>query len=195
MRKCMCLAMMTILLLLVGCNQTEMNEITMDTNQIDKNTQAMPHPSEIFLYSDEQLTEIAELADSKDALMKRYPTSHVRSVSIAENDSSNASPSVVVCYRGETKVLQIFFDGSSGCKISSYFYSIFCSRNAFDALEIGQSLTDVQRIDPEGKYYFLYTGRNDVPRVSTHYTTDGFCIRITYDIDNVIEKIMIEPMW
>jgi len=184
-RKIMCLAMMTILLLLVGCNQTEMNEITMDTNH---------NPGETFLYSDEQLTEIAELADAKDALMKQYPTSYVWSVSIVENDISNATPGVVLYYRGETKVLEIIFDGSSGRKISSHFYSTFCSRNAFDALEIGQSLTDVQRIDPEGKFYFLYTGRNDVPRVSKHYTTDGFFIRITYDMDNVIEKIEIEPL-
>ena len=59
---------------------------------------------------------------------------------------------------------------------------------------IGRHLSDVQTIDPEGEYLFLYTGRNDVPKVSTHYTTDGFVITITYDKNNVIEKIEKTPM-
>ena len=166
----------------------------MEANEIDKTTQVTLNSSGIFVYSDEQLTEIAELADTKDKLMEQYPTAYTRTVSIVQNNISNAKPAVEVIYRGETKVLRLMFDSISGSKISSHYYNTFCSRNEFDTLEIGQSLSDVQTIDPEGEYFFLYTGRNDVPQVSTHYTTDGFVITITYDKNNVIEKMDIVPM-
>ena len=44
-------------------------------------------------------------------------------------------------------------------------------------------------IDPNGEYLFLYTGRNDTPKVSSHYTKDGYLITIEYDVSNVIISI------
>jgi hypothetical protein len=172
----------------------EKDRDTKEDKEINKTPQVTLNSSGSFVYSDEQLTEIAELADTKDKLMTQYPTAYTRTVSIVQNNISNATPAIEVSYRGETKVLRLMFDGISGSKISSHYYNTLCSKNEFDTLAIGQSLSDVQMIDPEGEYFFLYTGRNDVPKVSTHYTTDGFVITITYDKNNVIEKMDIVPM-
>ena len=174
------LVILTIILILSGCHNNE-TEVTLNS-------------TEIFVYSDEQLTETAESVDTKDKLIEQYPTAYTRTVSMVQNDISNAIPTVEVCYRGATKVLRLMFDGISGSKISSHFYNTCCSKNEFDTLAIGQSLLDVQTIDPGGEFNFLYTGRNDVPKVSTHYTTDGFVIIITYDSNNMIKKIDIVPM-
>ena len=62
----------------------------------------------------------------------------------------------------------------------------------FDALEEGQSLESVQGIDPNGKYLFLYTGRNDVPRRSLHFTKEGYLITIEYNDSNVITSKKME---
>ena len=191
MKKFMCIAIISVLLFLPGCNQTENDEITTKPNG---ETQGALQSGEIFVYSDEQLTEIAGSNAAKDTLLENYPTTYIRAVSIAQSDLSDAKPAVEVYYRGETKVLQLMFDAISGDRLSSLFHSTFCSKNEFEPLAIGQSLSDVQAIDPNGEYWFLYTGRNDMPWVSTHYTTDGFIIRVTYDQNNVIEKIDIVPM-
>ena len=194
MRKYICLVVLIIFLLLTGCNQTKKDVTTMDDNEIDKETQKTLNSGEIFVYSDEQLIEIAELADTKSTLMEQYPTTYIQAISIVQNDISNSKPAVEVHYRGETKVLRLMFDGSSGSKISSHFYSTFCSKNELEILAIGQSLSDVRAIDPNGEYLFLYTGRNDTPKISTHYTTDGFVVSITYDQNNGIENINIRPL-
>ena len=64
----------------------------------------------------------------------------------------------------------------------------FC-KSDFDKLVKGQSLDEVRAIDPNGEYLFLYTGRNDAPKVSSHYTKDGYLITIEYDVSNVITSI------
>ena len=191
MKKFMCIAIICVLLFLPGCNKTENDEITTKPNG---ETQGALQSGEIFVYSDEQLTEIAGSNATKDTLLENYPTTYIRAVSIAQSDLSDAKPAVEVYYRGETKVLQLMFDAISGDRLLSLFHNAFCEKNEFEPLAIGQSLSDVQAIDPNGEYWFLYTGRNDMPWISTHYTTDGFIIRVTYDQNNVIEEIDIVPM-
>ena len=51
------------------------------------------------------------------------------------------------------------------------------------------SLDEVMQIDPYGEYLFLYTGRNDLPRESFHYTKDGYIVCLEYDLENQICKI------
>lgn len=59
----------------------------------------------------------------------------------------------------------------------------------FESINIGESIDNVQKIDPLGDYIFLYTGRNDFPKISTHYTSDGYIIGIHYDEDYHVIKI------
>lgn len=187
----MCLILICVVFLLNACNQPKEDESKMNDIGFNEAPQTTSVFGEIISYSDEQLSEIAELAVTKDELTEEYPTKYIQRISMVQN---NISDVLELCYRGETKVLCLMFDSTSGNKISSHFYSALCLKQEFDTLAIGQLLSDVQMIDPKGEYLFLHTGRNDVPRVSTHYTTDGYVIRITYDVNHVIEKIDIVPM-
>ena len=93
-----------------------------------------------------------------------------------------------VSYLGETSVAVIVFD-SNGEYILGGVYRNLCQRSDFQDLAIGQPLDRVRTIDPEGDYTFLYTGRNDTPRVSNHYTKDGYLITIEYDTNNTVISI------
>ena len=183
-----CVALFT-----VSCANNSDEGITTVADETEVTTQATGS-DEITTYSDEQLSVIAGLSVTKDKLMEQYPTTYIQTASIVQNDGSAATDAVQLSYRGETKVLRLVYDSASGSKILSHFYNVACSKKEFDTLAIGQHLDDVQKIDHEGEYLFLYAGRNDVPKASTHYTTDGFVITITYDNNNLIEKIDTVPM-
>ena len=62
----------------------------------------------------------------------------------------------------------------------------------FESLNSTKTLDDVKKIDPNGEFLFLYTGRNDVPKISTHYTKDGYIILIEYEDNNQIVDITYE---
>ena len=85
----------------------------------------------------------------------------------------------------------IVFD-SQGNKILGDIHGVLLSKSDFDHLEKGATLNTVQEIDPAGEYLFLYTGRNDTPRLSTHYTKDGYLITIEYDYQNRVSNIYEE---
>ena len=93
-----------------------------------------------------------------------------------------------VSYLGHGSIAVFLFD-SSGNKIWGNTYSTQLLKSDFDGLVKGQSLDEVKAIDPNGEYLFLYTGRNDTPKVSSHYTKDGYLITIEYDVSNVIISI------
>ena len=93
-----------------------------------------------------------------------------------------------VSYLGDESVVVFLFDGF-GNKLSGRTYSTQLLKSDFDKLLKGQSLDRVRAIDPNGEYLFLYTGRNDTPKVSSHYTKDGYLITIEYDDSNVITSI------
>ena len=93
-----------------------------------------------------------------------------------------------VSYLGDGNLAIFLFD-SSGNKLFGSIYSTQSLKSDFDRLVKGQSLDEVRAIDPNGEYLFLYTGRNDAPKVSSHYTKDGYLITIEYDVSNVITSI------
>lgn len=80
------------------------------------------------------------------------------------------------------------FDGA-GNRLLGRVYSAQLQKADFDAISAGQSLDDVLRLDPNGEYLFLFAGRNDLPRVSTHYTKDDYIILVEYDTSNTIISI------
>lgn len=185
----------SVSLLLIGCTQIKKDEINMDSDKNNISTETGTISSELLFYSDEQLTEIADFAGTESELLARYPTTYIRTLPIKYSESGvvNDQYAVRLIYRAETKALSMVFD-TSGNKLFTRVYDTSLSKQAFDSLSLGHTLADVRAIDPRGEYLFLYTGRNDFPRVSSHYTTDGFIVSITYDKSNVIEKIDIAPM-
>ena len=130
------------------------------------------------IYDDSQLFEIAHFNGSISALGIQYPIECLR-----EHNGIYR-----VSYLGVEKVAVLIFD-DSGNKLFGNTYSSQQLKSDFGGLVKGQSLQDVQKIDPQGEYFFLYTGRNDTPKVSSHYTKDGYLITIEYDSSNTIISI------
>lgn len=116
-------------------------------------------------YDDAQLLEISQFDGSLNELNAQYPAECVRE----ENGLYRVS------YLGSESVAALLFDGA-GNRLLGRVYSAQLQKADFDAISAGQSLDDVLRLDPNGEYLFLFAGRNDLPRVSTHYTKDGYII-------------------
>lgn len=149
----------------------------------DEKNMILDAGEDFILYSDEQLSEIAKLSGSMNDITDSYKTNYKTKVDVGYR----------VIYRGETKILMLIFDESEN-KVSSSFHDMTLNKDAFNMICVGSALSEVRAIDPQGDYLFIYAGSNDIPRVSMHYTMDGFVITITYDKNNMIEKIDIVPM-
>lgn len=133
------------------------------------------------IYYDSVLSEIAQFEGPMAELNTKHPIECIREV----NDFYRIS------YLGDSKIAVLIFD-KSGNKLMGGIHNLHLLRDDFEGLREGQSLNEVKSIDPDGEYLFLYTGRNDAPRVSSHYTQDGYLITIEYDDTNVIIGINIE---
>ena len=130
------------------------------------------------IYGETELLEVAKFDGSLKELNIKYPIECLR-----KDDGIYR-----VSYLGGGNVAVLLFD-SSGNRLLGSTYSTQLSKSDFDTLVKGQSLDDVRTIDPNGEYLFLYTGRNDIPKESSHYTKDGYLITIEYDASNVIISI------
>ncbi len=132
-------------------------------------------------YSDSQLSSIVQFGGSISEINKQYPIECVRKINGAYR----------VSYLGDCSVAVLIFD-ESGNKIIGNVYSTLLLKSDFEGLNKGELLKNVQELDPNGEYLFLYTGRNDVPRMSSHYTIDGYLISIEYDSTNTVVNIVEE---
>lgn len=94
-------------------------------------------------------------------------------------------------YLGKDKIVVVVFD-DFGNKILGKVYDARVSNVSFSELTVGKNLSDVEKIDPEGEYLFLYTGRNDTPRISHHFTREGCLITVEYDEANIVVRISEE---
>lgn len=161
-----------ILLLLCSCEKGDNMKFTASDSQTNITSLITT------IYSDEQLDKINTNNNDINQLNADYPIQCLREI-----DSHYE-----VVYRGNQKILIVIFD-HSGNKILSKVYNISVLSSTFDVLSVGHSICEVQKIDPKGDYTFLYTGRNDVPFISYHYTSDGYIIQIKYNDKNEIINI------
>lgn len=130
------------------------------------------------IYDETELLELTKFNGSLNELNIKYPIECLRE----DNGIYRVS------YLGDESIAILLFDGL--CNI--FFGRTYITRllkSDFDGLVKGQSLDEVRAIDPNGEYLFLYTGRNDTPQISSHYTKDGYLITIEYDVSNVIISI------
>ena len=130
------------------------------------------------IYDESQLSKIVEFNGSIDELNDQYPIECLRK----DNDTYR------VAFLGDESIVVLLFD-NYGNRLFGNIYNTHLLKSDFEGLIKGQSLEEVRRIDPNGEYLFLYTGRNDTPKVSSHYTKDGYLITIKYDISNIIINI------
>lgn len=121
-------------------------------------------------YDEAELLELMKFDGLLNELNVKYPIECLRE----DNGMYRVS------YLGDESVVIFLFDGS-GNKLFGRTYSTQLLKSDFDKLLKGQSLDEVRAIDPNGEYLFLYTGRNDTPKESLHYTKDGYLITIQYD--------------
>ena len=129
-------------------------------------------------YNESQLMSLLEFKGTLNELNAQYPIECLRQYNNIYR----------VSYLGNNSVVILLFD-NSGNKLLSNIYTLRLLKSNFDELEIGQTLEEVMKIDPNGEYLFLYTGRNDTPQVSSHYTKDGYLITVEYDTSNIIINI------
>ncbi|HRV73786.1 MAG TPA: hypothetical protein P5116_07930 [Eubacteriales bacterium] len=64
----------------------------------------------------------------------------------------------------------------------------------FERITVGMSIDEVLEFSPEteGVYLFLQTGYNGTPKISYHYTEDGYRISIHYGSDLIVTEITAE---
>lgn len=166
----------TLLLSLAGCTKepTEMDISFSPSSQTiwDLSTK---------VYTDAELESIASFLGTYDKLDEAFPVECVR---------QSANPTGRVAYLGNQKVVVIPFV-NDGTLLSGHIFTMESELETFLTLRIGDNLTSVRAVDPQGNYPFLYTGV-DAPKISTHCTTDGYYISITYDDAHTIVGITIE---
>lgn len=130
------------------------------------------------IYSDSQLLEIAQQKVTLNELNKQYPVECLRKIGVSYR----------AAYLGKDSVAIVHFD-SNGNRILGKVYSLYLTKADFMNLAVGQPLENVQVVDPQAEYLFLQTGSNSAPRVSTHYTCDGYIVTIEYDEQNAILNV------
>jgi hypothetical protein len=134
-------------------------------------------------YDDEQLLKMSEFRGSIIELNNNYPIECLRH--IEKGTLYRAS------YVGDSKVLTFWFNDDG--EIQMIKTSLLSPPKAqFDELAIGQSFDDVYQLDPTAEYDFLNTGRTDSPKISSHYSSDGWLIHISYDDQLQITRIISE---
>ena len=132
-------------------------------------------------YDNTQLESMIQFKGDMTELRELYPFECVRKV----GDNYRVS------FLGNDCVAIIIYD-NCGNKIIGDIFNLYCVKSDFTDLRTGQLLNDVQIIDPQGEYLFLYTGRSDSPKISTHYTKDGYLISVEYDDNNTILSVVTE---
>lgn len=162
-----------LLLVLSSCCKGE-SDITEKICSPDKNITELVSKK----YSNSQLFSIAQHEVTMDELNKQYPIECLRKI----GNTYRAA------YLGNDSVAVIYFDSSKN-RIFGKVYSLYLTKADFNELVTGQLLEDVKKIDPQGEYLFLYTGSNDAPKISTHYTKDGYLITVEYDESNTILSV------
>lgn len=133
------------------------------------------------IYDESKLLEIIKFNGSLSELNTQYPIECLR------KDSGVYR----VSYLGDGSVAVLLFD-DSGNRIWGKIYNTNLLKSDLGRLVKGQLLEEVKAIDPNGEYLFLFTGKNDTPKVSTHYTKDGYKVTVEYDDSNTIINIKEE---
>lgn len=179
MRLYKCFSIISVILLLCllctctkGGNNLEVRISSSDKTLIDLASK---------IYDESQMLEIIRFNGSINELNSKYPIECLR----------NNEGTYRASYLGKGRVAVILFD-NSGNKIFGNIYNALHLKSDFSGLAKGQPLEKVREVDPEGEYLFLYTGRNDTPKLSSHYTKDGYLITIEYDYSNTITNIKEE---
>ena len=167
------ISIITLLFLLCSCAKGG-SDLKIETSPSDKSLIDLASK----IYDEPQLSELVKFNGLIDELNAQFPIECLR-----EDNGTYR-----VAYLGDGSIAVLLFD-NYGNKFLGNIYNTQLLKSDFEGLTKGESLEEVRKIDPNGEYLFLYTGRNDTPKVSSHYTKDGYLIAIKYDASNNILSI------
>lgn len=170
------LAALLVVFALCSCRKEE-NALNVELSPTNLNVNELVS----VVYDESQLYDIVQSNNSIDTLNNRYPIECLRK----SNGILRAS------FLGDASVAVLLFDQTGSLILENIYHTSTLSSD-FKDLTIGDSLKAVQSIDPDGSFVFLYTGRDDTPKMSTHYTRDGYLITIEYNASSTITKIDLE---
>jgi len=131
-------------------------------------------------YLDVELDSIANFEGTVEDLNRIYPVECFREFMDGYR----------IVYCGVSKICYLTFD-INGVKVFGRVYDCSKTKDDFNDIFLGQSIDSVIATDPKGDYIFLYTG-SEGSRISTHFTIDGYMIKIHYDDSLLVEKIDCE---
>lgn len=169
MKYIKCLVLSVLLICLLCACAKEENNIKLEISPENKTIIELATK----VYSDSQLTSVVGFEGNIDEL------SHVYSIDCLRKTQNGYRAS----FLGDQSAASVFFD-SDGNKIKSNVNKLSLMSCDFDSLNSFNTLDDVKKIDVNGEFIFLCTGRNDVPEISKHYTKDGYIIHIEYNENN-----------
>ncbi len=135
--------------------------------------------------TDEQLGEIFNKAvedGDLDALVREY-----QGVVIRQTEYFNSAADRTALFYGKTKLLLVSEEQTKAgkTKLSRYLLPLSASAATFDGLRPGAKLEDVRRLDPDGGVFsFLVLPAQTDSRSSSHYTEDGWLLRVQYESDS-----------
>jgi len=161
LRIIVALLCMVIVVLLTGCNTTELQVSDEEKSIIELAT---------TIYSDSELEKMDELDSSLEELHKEYPIQCLRKKDYGYRAS----------YRSENDVLVIYFDLDGKETFSKKQPFSKRTNSEFLELEMGKDVYDVMEFDENGDYLFLRTGDTST-KISTHFTIDGYLFELTFD--------------
>lgn len=122
----------------------------------------------IYNYTDDEIDEIHSFAGNYDDLISRYP----KGLFIKTERKA--------CYYGKNKALIVSFDDSMN-KVINAEWQLSLTRSEFEKIQVGESYSEVMKMDPGGNYMAFYMGLQLPIKESYHFTKDGYICTISYD--------------
>lgn len=182
-RKIIALAALLILFFLVSACDSKNGA----TAASEKNTQTVEKENMAFkvspenltvyelattIYDDEQLLKLSEFKGNINDLNEHYKIECLRYI--------EKGAIYRATYVGEGKILTFWFN-NDGELLMVKAPQLSPAKARFEELTIGQPFDVVYQLDSTSEYDFMNTGRTDAPKVSSHYTSDGWLVHISYD--------------
>ena len=178
--------LLAVLCLLCSCGKKENEPF-----DIEKCVSPNININRMFLkkYSQDEIEKLYDFMfhfeGTIEELNKEYPIKCVRKY---ENDDIYYGTYYAIYYLGKQSICQVLYFKDID-ELDIWYYKLSCPKQNFEKFKVGTHLDEVMETDPDGDYAFLYTGVNDAPKTSQHYTKDGYLITIDYDDDCKITKI------
>lgn len=133
----------------------------------------------IIGYTSDEIMAIHEFEGTKEALLSKYP----------DGRAQKEGESTLIYYYGDDFIVEVFYSNDEDIDPFVLVINSERTKSEFYKLETGTGLEEVREFAPKMWCNFDSAGRQDIPRESYHYTTDGYMITIEYDENSAVCKI------